>query len=73
MNQHEAPVGTIARLGHPDNDARIVKTGVGWIFLATAEPVDPEAFRAGWDVITPNQAEAPTEAAVAGHDAPARP
>lgn len=65
LNQHEAPVGTIARVGHPANDSRIVKTGVGWIYLDTAKPVDPGAFRAGWDVVTAEE--------LAGQGAPASP
>ena len=51
MNQNNAPVGTMGRIGHPGNDVRIIRTGKGWLYIETGEAVDPEAFRAGWDVI----------------------
>jgi len=55
MTQHQAPVGTIAVLGHVANSTRIVKTGVGWRYLHNDTPVADEDFRAGWDTIGAEQ------------------
>lgn len=56
MDQNTAPIGTVAHLGRPGNDQRIVKTGSSyWIHVngtRTGRSVDPEGFRSGWHVIT---------------------
>jgi hypothetical protein len=56
MNQHEAPVGTVATLGHPGNNRLIVKitsTPVEhWVYYDDRNKIVPdEDFRAGWDTI----------------------
>lgn len=51
MRQSEAPVGTIATLGHPANQVLIVKSNqTDWRYLYDGSLVDPEDFRAGWDL-----------------------
>lgn len=52
MNQFSAPIGTIARIGHWNNKRRIVKVPGGWRTMSgtISQHVDPEDFRAGWDV-----------------------
>lgn len=55
MKQSEAPVGTVATLGHPLNNILIIRIndfGVErWVYYDNhIEIVDDEAFRAGWDI-----------------------
>jgi hypothetical protein len=53
MNQHEAPYGTVATLGHPSNEILIVKTrGDDWRYVNNGRIVDDEDFRAGWEIWT---------------------
>ena len=52
MNQNEAPAGTLAVIGHPANDIRIIKVGERWRYVKTGDLVDPEDFRAGWDTLS---------------------
>lgn len=51
MTQTSAPDGTMALLGHPSNNQRIVKVNGNWLYVHSGEIVDPEDFRAGWDVL----------------------
>jgi hypothetical protein len=56
MNQHQAPTGTVATLGHPANRCLIVKSTTGrWRYVDTGDLVDDEDFRAGWDIYTPTE------------------
>lgn len=51
MNQHTAPVGTLATIGHPANNCRIIKTGLGhWRYVDSDKIVNGEDFRAGWQI-----------------------
>lgn len=53
MNQHEAPTGYVATIGHPANRILIVKIDQGWRYLHDGAMVDDEAFRGGWDEYRP--------------------
>lgn len=57
MNQNQAPIGTVATLGHPANRILIAKGDRGWVYLHDGSLVDDEDFRAGWDFYTPNCGE----------------
>jgi hypothetical protein len=59
MNQSQAPVGTVATIGHPANGRLIAKGPAGWVLLSDGSMVDPEDFRAGWDIYTPVPVESP--------------
>jgi hypothetical protein len=52
MNQHEAPIHTLATIGHPGNNRYIFKNGDGvWRTVHDGKPVEPEDFRAGWEIV----------------------
>ena len=51
MNQNTAPAGTLAVIGHPANNIRIVKVGERWRYVHSGDLVDPEDFRAGWSEV----------------------
>ena len=57
MTQTNAPIGTVATLGHPANKHLIVKAEGGWRSLSGPYfgMIDPEEFRAGWDIYDPTQ------------------
>ena len=50
MKQSEAPVGTLARLGHWDNGIRVMKDYDGRWRTLTGRIVEEESFRSGWDI-----------------------
>lgn len=51
MNQHTAPIGTVATIGHPANNILIRKYDHDeWRYMHSGEPVSDEEFRGGWDV-----------------------
>ena len=53
MRVSEAPILTVATLGHPENECYIVKCEPEvWRFLHDGSVVDLESFRAGWDVVS---------------------
>jgi hypothetical protein len=52
MNQNQAPIGTVATIGHPANRCLIAKGNEGWRYLDTGKLVDPEMFRAGWKIVS---------------------
>lgn len=52
----QAPAGTIALLGHPANEIRIVKTARGfWRYVEGGEVVPEEDFRAGVTLPAPDR------------------
>jgi len=55
LTQNNAPVGTVATLGHPGNMCLIVRANDGWRHLGSRfyKMVDPEEFRGGWDLYDP--------------------
>lgn len=55
MNQHQAPRGCVATLGHPANEILVVKGRDGWRYVDTGLPVSNESFRGGWDTYVPEQ------------------
>lgn len=55
MNQHEAPRGTIATIGHRANEILIVRGEACWRYVDSGEPVSDEDFRAGWNFYTPKE------------------
>lgn len=58
VNQHEAPRGMVATIGHPANKILIVKTNEDlWRYVDSGKPVDDEHFRGGWDDYVPDQGE----------------
>lgn len=52
MRQSEAPIGTLAIIGHPANQRLIFRSGLGWVHVHDLSAVDEEDFLAGWDVVT---------------------
>lgn len=67
-DQHDAPVGTLALIGHPANDIRIIKLGTGWAYVSNGEPVDDEGFRAGWDDVPAQPSSAGLKRAIEERD-----
>ncbi len=61
MNQHQAPIGTVATIGHPANKTLIAKGSEGWRYLHNGKPVNDEDFRGGWDDYIP---ETPTNVVI---------
>lgn len=53
MTPDEAPLGTVATLGHPANKILIVKGAHDWRYVHNGLFVKPEDFRAGWEVYVP--------------------
>jgi hypothetical protein len=54
MNASEVPVGMVVTIGHSGNGRLAVKTQSGqWMHLHDGSVVDPEDFRAGWDLYLP--------------------
>lgn len=51
------PRGTVAILGHPGSKILIVKGQADWRYVDNGEVVDPEDFRAGWDIHLPEHDE----------------
>ena len=48
-----APVGVVCTLGHPANKCLVIKTNNGWRYVDGYAWVDPEDFRAGFDIYDP--------------------
>lgn len=59
MNQHQAPLGTVATLGHPANLILIVKGEYCWRYVNSGVGVDDIDFRAGWDFYEPATHDGP--------------
>jgi hypothetical protein len=51
----EVPVGVVVTIGHPANRILAAKGDNGWRWLSDGTPVEPEAFRAGWDLFSPTE------------------
>jgi 8-oxo-dGTP diphosphatase len=57
ITPESADRGTYARLGNRANGRYVVKTYLdGWVTVGTAQPVDPDEFRAGWEVVSEAEA-----------------
>lgn len=56
MTRDTAPVGIVCTLGHPANKILVVKTEhFGWRYLHNLNEVDPEDFRAGFEIYDPQK------------------
>lgn len=64
MNQHQAPLGMVATLGHPSNKCLIVKAETFWRYVHSGEIVNDEDFRAGWDEYPKKSPEEPRQCPV---------